>query len=136
MYTRLYLPGHWSDLHVFNWHLGLSATERKTQVDRLLQTGTMKSAANGGRVVLGGDTNDWTQMLGRGRLGRDGFLCMTGTGQRATRTFPAWGPMGALDRAFMRGPMTSRHHFGSRLSLARQASDHLPLVIDFDPLPR
>jgi len=138
LYTELqtHVDRHRFTLHVVNIHLGLSGMERRWQVKRLLDSPVLGHLDGHSRIIVGGDTNDWAQLLGRGRLRRDGFSCLTGTGQRATRTFPAWGPLGALDRVFMRGPMTGRHHFGSRLSLARQASDHLPLIVDFDLLPR
>jgi endonuclease/exonuclease/phosphatase family metal-dependent hydrolase len=138
LYTELqtHVDRHRLTLHVVNVHLGLSGMERRWQIKRLLESPVLDHLDRHSRIVVAGDTNDWTQALGRGRLGREGFLCVTGSGQRATRTFPAWAPIGGLDRVFMRGPIAGRHHFGSRLSLARQASDHLPLIVDFDPLPR
>jgi endonuclease/exonuclease/phosphatase family metal-dependent hydrolase len=47
------------------------------------------------------------------------------------RTFPAWLPVGSLDKAFVRGPIEVRHARVVRTSLAKVASDHLPIVIDF-----
>ena len=40
-------------------------------------------------------------------------------------------PVGALDKAFYRGPIEVRHARIVRSRLAKRASDHLPLVIDF-----
>jgi endonuclease/exonuclease/phosphatase family metal-dependent hydrolase len=39
--------------------------------------------------------------------------------------------MGALDKVFVRGRIGVRHARVIRTSLAKTASDHLPLVIDF-----
>jgi endonuclease/exonuclease/phosphatase family metal-dependent hydrolase len=39
--------------------------------------------------------------------------------------------MGSLDKAFFRGPIEIRSAHVVRSKLARAASDHLPLVIDF-----
>jgi endonuclease/exonuclease/phosphatase family metal-dependent hydrolase len=47
------------------------------------------------------------------------------------RSFPAWLPLGALDKAFVRGALAVRQARIVRTSLTRVASDHLPLVIDF-----
>jgi endonuclease/exonuclease/phosphatase family metal-dependent hydrolase len=56
-----------------------------------------------------------------------GFACV---GQRI-RTFPAVLPVRPLDRIFYRGALELRHAFASHNRVARQASDHLPLVADF-----
>jgi endonuclease/exonuclease/phosphatase family metal-dependent hydrolase len=40
-------------------------------------------------------------------------------------------PIGAIDKAFVRGGIDVRHARVVRTSLAKTASDHLPLVIDF-----
>ena len=46
------------------------------------------------------------------------------------RTFPAFLPVLALDKAFHRGVIV-RHVKVARTALAKRASDHLPLVVDF-----
>jgi len=40
--------------------------------------------------------------------------------------------LSALDRVFIRGGVTCTHHFCSRLALAKQASDHLPVIVDLE----
>ncbi len=138
LYTELKarVGRHRYTLHVFNTHLGLSGMERRWQVRKLLDARAMRSLDAHSRVVIGGDTNDWASALPRGQLRQSGFDCITGGGARATRTFPAWAPVGALDRVFLRGALRCHHHFRSRLELARHASDHLPVVVDVEPLPR
>jgi endonuclease/exonuclease/phosphatase family metal-dependent hydrolase len=50
------------------------------------------------------------------------------------RTFPAAIPARPLDHIFYRGDLKALHAFASRSEIARQASDHLPLVADFQLL--
>ena len=50
---------------------------------------------------------------------------------RLRRTFPAWLAVGSLDKAFVRGRIEVREARVVRTRLAKAASDHLPLVIDF-----
>ncbi|MCI0585429.1 MAG: endonuclease/exonuclease/phosphatase family protein [Planctomycetes bacterium] len=117
-------------VHVVNLHLGLSGVERRWQVRRLLRSPAVASLDGRSRVVIAGDTNDWAGALPRGALREAGFRCVTGTGVRALRTFPAWGPIGSLDRVFVRGGIRWAHAYPSRLSLVRIASDHRPLLVD------
>ncbi len=48
------------------------------------------------------------------------------------RSFPAFLPILSLDKAFARGEITIRDVRVIRTPLARLASDHLPLAIDFE----
>ncbi len=124
------VDGHEYSVHLVNVHLGLSGLERRWQVRRLLASERLEHLDRRSRLVIAGDTNDWAGALPEGRLRREGFECATGRGRRAVRTFPAWGPTGALDKVFLRGPVRALHAMRSRLALARHASDHLPLVVD------
>jgi endonuclease/exonuclease/phosphatase family metal-dependent hydrolase len=134
LFTELEVPvnGHRYTVHVLNIHLGLSGVERRWQVRKMLSTAPLRSLDHGSRIVLAGDTNDWSGALPRGQLRQAGFECVTGYGAHASRTFPAWGPVGALDRVFIRGGVVCERHFSSRLALARRASDHLPIVVDLE----
>ena len=76
------------------------------------------------------DFNDWRDRLDREVLGGGGFQHVTRPTARF-RTFPAWLALGALDKAFVRGAIEVRTARVVRTSLAKAASDHLPLVIDF-----
>jgi endonuclease/exonuclease/phosphatase family metal-dependent hydrolase len=133
LYTeiRTRVNGHTYRVHLVNVHLGLSGMERRWQIRRLLDSGELSRLDSASRIVIAGDTNDWNGALGRGPLSRAGFSCATGTGRRASLTFPAWQPVSALDRVFYRGAMESEHHYRGRLSITRQASDHLPVIVDF-----
>ena len=51
------------------------------------------------------------------------------------RSFPAYLAIGALDKVFYRGDILIRHASVVRTPLAKRASDHLPLVVDFHIQP-
>jgi endonuclease/exonuclease/phosphatase family metal-dependent hydrolase len=130
------VDGHRYTLHVVNVHLGLSGVERRWQVRRLMRSSALTALDGSSRLVIAGDMNDWTGILAGGMLRRMGMVCVTGVGVRASRTFPAWGPLGPLDRVFLRGGLRCTHHFTARLDLAREASDHLPVIADLQLLAR
>jgi len=133
LYTEIKarIEGHSYTLHLFNIHLGLSGMERRMQVRRLLEADEIRRLGTTSRIVVSGDTNDWNGALGRGRFRDEGFECVTGRGRRASLTFPAWRPVSSLDRVYIRGPLVSDYHFCGRSKLCRQASDHLPVIVDF-----
>ncbi|MDA1259555.1 MAG: endonuclease/exonuclease/phosphatase family protein [Planctomycetota bacterium] len=137
LYTRLSIPHQRAPLHVFNWHLGLSAGERIKQAARLLNTGTLRDLRENDRVIVGGDTNDWRNRLFLGAgIQQAGFHAWSEHGRRPSiLTFPSDAPIGALDKFFWRGSFHHEHIHASRTSLARVASDHLPLVAEFDLQP-
>lgn len=115
-------------LHLVHTHLGLSEQERRWQVTRILGHMLFRSADRHPTLVVG-DFNDWRDALAE-PLAAGGFRQITSPTVRY-RTFPAWLAIGALDKAFARGPIDVRHARIVRTSLARSASDHLPLVVDF-----
>lgn len=134
LYTevRAKTQGHAYTMHLFNIHLGLSGMERRMQVKRLLEMDEVARLGSTSRIVVSGDTNDWNGALGRGRFMQAGFECVTGRGRRASLTFPAWRPVSSLDRVYVRGPIVSSYHFSGRSKLCQQASDHLPVIVDFE----
>lgn len=134
LYVKLDLRHAHGPLHVFNWHLGLTPGERAKQVTRLLHAGTLRDLRARDRVILGGDTNDWRNLLFHGAGIRDaGFHAWSEHGRRQSiRTFPSDAPVGALDKFFWRGPLFREHIHASRTTVARIASDHLPLAAEFD----
>ena len=124
---RVPVGGHARSLLVVNVHLGLSSIERQFQLRQLLQRHPLTQASRWLPIAIGGDYNDFFGNLGRRVMFPQGFAS---TGQRI-RTFPAVLPVRSLDHIFYRGSLELRHAFASRGRLARQASDHLPLVADF-----
>ena len=116
-------------LHLSNWHLGLSERERHWQAGHLLTHRLFRENAEL-PTLLAGDTNDWRDTLKRAALAEHGFEHVTHPISRF-RTFPAWMPVGSLDKAYACAKIKIRHAHVVHSRLARVASDHLPLVIDF-----
>jgi endonuclease/exonuclease/phosphatase family metal-dependent hydrolase len=116
-----------------NWHLGLAEYEREWQADHLLRHRLFAEAADLPSMIVG-DFNDWRNCLPAGALGRDGFRQLTAPISQF-RSFPAYLPIGSLDKAFCRGSIHVVHSKVARTQLTRVASDHLPLVLDFELKP-
>jgi endonuclease/exonuclease/phosphatase family metal-dependent hydrolase len=116
-------------LQLVHWHLGLAEKERHWQVNHLLSHSLFREAGDL-PVLVAGDSNDWRNTLAAGPFADHGFAHVTAPISRF-RSFPAYFPMGSLDKAFYRGDIFVRAARVVRSNLARRASDHLPLVIDF-----
>jgi endonuclease/exonuclease/phosphatase family metal-dependent hydrolase len=112
-----------------HWHLGLAERERHWQVNHLL-THHLFRESDGLPVLVAGDCNDWRNTLAAGPFAEHGFSHVTAPISRY-RSFPAYLPVGSLDKAFTRGDVLIRSSRVVRNKLAKRASDHLPLVIDF-----
>jgi len=115
-------------LHLVNVHLGLAAKERHWQIRHLLTHRLFLESAKLPTIIIG-DTNDWRNTLDRQILRAQGFRQATKPISRF-RSFPAYLPMGSLDKAFYRD-VQFEHARIARTKMTRRASDHLPLVIDF-----
>ena len=117
-------------LHLTNWHLGLAERERHWQVERFLSQPEFHVDATLPSLIVG-DFNDWRNTLATGPFQRHAFTQVTSP-PKQFRSFPAFMPTLSLDKAFHRGDIAigdvrlvrSRHTFW--------ASDHLPLMIDFN----
>lgn len=138
-HTCVSLPGRAAvRIDVFNVHLGLSATERRKQVRRLLSTTDVAHLPKERACIIAGDMNDWRGVLRRRHFAEVGFVCATsrrpGSGW-SIKTFPSYAPTGGLDKIFFRGPLRLIRAGRSRLNLARTASDHLPVIADFETVP-
>jgi len=68
--------------------------------------------------------------LAGGALGESGFEHNTHPISRY-RTFPAYLPVGSLDKCFSNAGICITHSRVVRSQIAKVASDHLPIVIDF-----
>ncbi len=113
-------------------HLGLAAFERRIQVQRLLAHVLLRPGALSLTHIIGGDFNDSWRAIGKRFMAPAGYAA---THSRAA-TFPAMLPMRRLDHIYYRGDLHARHSFVGHSRLARQASDHLPLIADFELPPR
>ncbi len=127
-HCRIPVDGHRRTVLVASLHLGLAGFERQIQLQRLLQHPLLKHTTSRSSILLCGDYNDVWGRLGKRIMLPAGYRSVS----RSTRTFPAVMPMRPLDRIFYRGTLHLHHAFASHTKIARQASDHLPLVAEFE----
>ncbi len=130
LYTRLLLPGGRS-VHVCNVHLGLAHFERVIQVRRILALLEDLVAQGSDPTIIAGDSNDWRGKLCARLLEPNGYLeAATALYGKRVNTFPAYAPMFPLDRIYFRNiePKRMIREFHTALP---NASDHLPLVVEF-----
>lgn len=121
------LDGGHRTVGLVNVHLGLAGFERKRQLTRLHACDFLGGFAAHTPVVVAGDFNDVYNDLGRVAMAPCGFE----SAEKSIRTFPAAAPVRALDRVFYRGDLAADGAFAGRIAVARRASDHLPLIVDF-----
>lgn len=122
--------GRW--LHIFNVHLGTSWSERAEQAGRLLGAEILgRPGLAGGRILLG-DCNEWirgpaTRLLRAHLQGAD-----VGRHLGWGRTYPGLLPLLHLDHIYF-DPALHLHSLAlDRSPTALVASDHLPLIADFE----
>jgi endonuclease/exonuclease/phosphatase family metal-dependent hydrolase len=122
-------------LEVFNLHLGLSARERQQQVELLSRSHEFGDMGGTTPMLVGGDFNDWRSLLRPTFTNGFGFRCATDSksGLRsAIATYPSFSPQGGLDRIYYRGPLRLLAARRCRLQISRVASDHLPVIAEFE----
>ena len=119
-------------LHFFNVHLGTAFLERRYQGRRLLSLDVLKSPALQGPRVVVGDFNEWTRGLAS-RLMAGEFESVdvrlhTGRG----RTYPGLLPLLHLDHFYFDRRLKLREFKLHRTRQSLIASDHLPMVAEFE----
>jgi endonuclease/exonuclease/phosphatase family metal-dependent hydrolase len=113
------LDAHGAPLRVIATHLGLLPSERRQQVQRILEKVDEDDQTV---TVLLGDINEWFVAARALRWLHARF----GPGAGA-RTFPSWLPLFKLDRIWAR-PSTALQGFRVHVDpLTQRASDHLPV---------
>lgn len=85
-------------LRLVNWHLGLGEKERHWQVRKLLGHGRF-CEYDGLPTLIAGDTNDWRNTLHDGPFAEHKLVHATAPPSRF-RSFPAYMPVGSLDKLF------------------------------------
>ncbi len=125
-------------LEVFNLHLGLSARERKKQIDLLKRSAEFTRVESETPVLVAGDFNDWRSLLLPDFKNGLGFGCATERKRgpyKCIPTYPSFSPQGGLDRIYFRGPLNLVSVHSCRMQVARVASDHLPIVAELELTP-
>jgi endonuclease/exonuclease/phosphatase family metal-dependent hydrolase len=113
---------------VFNLHLGLSGAERAQQLQRFLRCDPFAHLHRDTPLIVGGDLNDVWGSLGPRFLEPAGFV----RAGKIEATFPAALPLRPLDGLWVRGDVRVVSSHPVRTQLARQASDHLPLLAEVE----
>ena len=116
-------------LHLVNWLLGLAERERRWQVNLLLEHMHFQSSSHLPTLITG-DFNDWRNTLGKHCFERHRFRHATAPPSRF-RSFPAFFPLASLDKVYYRGPIQLHDARVVTTRLAKRASDHLPLRVEF-----
>ncbi len=112
---------HGAEARFIVTHLGLTPGERRHQMRRILQIVAVGSPD--APVVLLGDINEWLPL---GRPLR--WLHAVFGRPPAPRSFPAFWPVVALDRIWIRPRAALLSVHAHRSATARVASDHLPIT--------
>ncbi|HKD04379.1 MAG TPA: endonuclease/exonuclease/phosphatase family protein [Bryobacteraceae bacterium] len=129
--VKLQIPDHGA-LHAFAAHLGTSWSERRRQADKLLSETLLGRPASASPLLLLGDFNEWTAGITTRSLSRH----MQSVNIRAhlgrARTYPGLLPFLHLDHIYHDRALrlVGMRFVRTRLSLI--ASDHLPLIADFE----
>jgi endonuclease/exonuclease/phosphatase family metal-dependent hydrolase len=119
-------------LHIFNIHLGTSFLERRHQARRLVSPHVLNGNELSGPRVVVGDFNEWTRGLATRLMGNAFRVAEPWRFLRYGRTYPGLFPVLHLDHFYYDSTMTlvSLHLHRNRRTLV--ASDHLPLVAEFE----
>lgn len=106
-----------SGLMVIGAHLSLAPTTRLNQIRRLAR----RMSESGRPAILAGDFNEWRD------LSLPGVEILN-----PGKSFHAARPMMALDRFVLAGGVHAKRAYVHTSTLARRASDHLPVVLEFE----
>lgn len=113
-----------SDFHVIATHLGLRPGERRVQIERIVAT--VRDLSSEYFAVVG-DFNDWLPGRSLVRV-LDEVVGSPG----APKSFPSRWPILPLDRVWLHPQGSVRSIEVHASPLARRASDHLPVVVEFE----
>ena len=117
-------------MHVYNVHLGTALAERQYQAGRLA-TFVHDRRTRGPKLVLG-DFNEWTLGITT-KLLRKHFQSVDAPApSRRIKTFPGFLPVFPLDHIYFDPALKLKKSMMHRTPAARMASDHLPMVAEFE----
>lgn len=122
-------------VHFFAAHLGLHWRERRRQAAQLLSADILRDAALAHPLVLVGDFNSYSNRSAVPRWLRRQLVDCALAVRNEAPTFPAFFPLLRLDHCYVDAAFDVRSVDVVRTTLARGASDHLPLVVELDVLP-
>jgi endonuclease/exonuclease/phosphatase family metal-dependent hydrolase len=118
-------------LHVFNIHLGTAFIERRHQARKLVSGEILNDTKlEGARIALG-DFNEWTRGLASRLLGTHLQSADVRHHLKRAKTYPGVLPFLHLDHVYYDNSLELKRLTLHRSRTALVASDHLPLVADF-----
>lgn len=122
-----------AELQVLNTHLGLMPREQQIQANALKGPQWLGDPARRGPLIVLGDFNVGRRSAPARTLLRGLHDARAvGKSARATATFPSAMPMRRIDHVFVSGEVKVSAVRAPNDPLTRRASDHLPLVVDFE----
>jgi endonuclease/exonuclease/phosphatase family metal-dependent hydrolase len=119
-------------LHIFNIHLGTAFIERRHQARKLVSDEILNNdGLEGARVALG-DFNEWTRGLASRLLGTHLQSADVRYHLKRARTYPGVLPFLHLDHIYYDDTLELQRLTLHKSRTALVASDHLPLIADFE----
>ena len=132
--SDLLLPNR-SVLHLFNVHLGTSFIERRHQARQLLSSSVLnRRECRGPRIVVG-DFNEWTRGLASRLMGEAFEAVNPRDFAGYSRSYPGFLPFLHLDHFYYDRHLVLKSFRIHRDRKVLVASDHLPMVADFELRP-
>jgi endonuclease/exonuclease/phosphatase family metal-dependent hydrolase len=119
-------------LHVFNVHMGTSFFERRHQARKLIDAQVLNHENLSGMRLMLGDFNEWTRGLASRLLSTHFRSADVRAFLKRPRTYPGVLPLMHLDNIYFDPGLELRSLTLHRSRAALLASDHLPLVAEFD----
>ena len=117
-------------LQVINTHLAVSPTAHRSQLEGLLGESWLISAMNKGPAILCGDFNFGPRSPQYRRLCEHLVDAQAKVKGRAGATWFSWRPLARIDHILHTTSLRVTETRVQKDQLARNASDHLPLVAD------
>ncbi len=120
------------ELHFVNVHMGTSFFERRKQVHKMLAVHVLDNPEFIGRRIVAGDFNEWINGVTT-RMFRSNFKSVDPRLHLGrARTFPGILPLVHLDNVYFDESFKLRNANLHRSRTALIASDHLPILAEFD----
>lgn len=119
-------------LHVFNVHFGTSLFERPYQAEKILDHEVLHNPELSGPRILLGDFNEWLRGRATRMLQSQLRSVDSEAFRRRPRTYPGVLPLVHLDHIYHDEQLTLTHFHVHRTRPALLASDHVPLVAEFE----
>ena len=126
--------GDGREVQVINTHLGLVPREQQLQAAALAGKDWLGAAARRDPLILVGDFNATSRTLAHRTLAASltDAHTLRRKGDRRVPTFPASMPVLRIDHVFVSAGIRVAGLRTASSALARAASDHLPLIMEFD----